>query len=55
MTAPRCPRCGAVMKADRQITVCTSAMFGRPCPPPRPIWLCWSCSMRIDREEGGLP
>ena len=49
---PPCPRCGAAMAPDRQITFIPRPFPGRAPPPPRPIWLCRTCGMRIDREEG---
>jgi hypothetical protein len=49
--APSCPKCGAAMVADRQITFFPRPFPGRTPPPPRPIWLCRTCGMRIDREE----
>ena len=48
---PPCPRCGAAMAPDRQITFIPRPFPGRAPPPPRPIWLCRTCGMRIDREE----
>ena len=49
-----CPRCRVAMAPDRQITFIPRPFPGRAPPPPRPIWLCRTCGMRIDRE-GVLP
>jgi len=48
--APPCPRCRSPMVADCQITF-NPRPFCQRTPPPRPIWLCRTCGMRIDREE----
>ena len=49
---PSCPGCRTPMVADRYYSVNLDPFFFSDPPPPRPVWRCPSCGMRIDREEG---